>query len=104
MSGKNSKPTVLIVLDGWGYREDTRDNAIANANTPVWDRLWAEAPHTLISASGTDVGLPKGQMGNSEVGHMTLGSGRIVQQDLPRIDAAVASNAIAAMPAVGPVR
>ncbi|NQX90153.1 MAG: 2,3-bisphosphoglycerate-independent phosphoglycerate mutase [Halioglobus sp.] len=89
MSGKNSKPTVLIVLDGWGYREDTRDNAIANANTPVWDRLWAEAPHTLISASGTDVGLPKGQMGNSEVGHMSLGAGRVVHQSISRIDHAI---------------
>jgi 2,3-bisphosphoglycerate-independent phosphoglycerate mutase len=58
MNERQKTPTVLIVLDGWGHREETRDNAIANGATPVWDRLWAEAPHTLISASGQDVGLP----------------------------------------------
>ncbi len=83
------QPTVLIILDGWGYREDTRDNAIANGNTPVWDRLWQQAPHTLISGSGIDVGLPDGQMGNSEVGHMSLGSGRVVYQNITRIDRAI---------------
>jgi 2,3-bisphosphoglycerate-independent phosphoglycerate mutase len=82
-------PTVLIILDGWGYREETRDNAIANGNTPTWDRLWREAPHTLISASGLDVGLPVGQFGNSEVGHMSLGSGRVVYQSISRIDKAI---------------
>jgi 2,3-bisphosphoglycerate-independent phosphoglycerate mutase len=75
MRETKKKPTVLIVLDGWGYREETQDNAIAGANTPVWNRWWATAPHTLISASGEDVGLPGGQMGNSEVGHMSLGAG-----------------------------
>jgi 2,3-bisphosphoglycerate-independent phosphoglycerate mutase len=89
MSANNKKPTVLIVLDGWGHREDTRDNAIANGSTPVWDRLWADAPHTLISASGTDVGLPSGQMGNSEVGHMSLGAGRVIHQNITRIDEAI---------------
>lgn len=89
MSESNKTPTVLIVLDGWGYREEKQDNAIANATTPVWDRLWAETPHTLISASGTDVGLPSGQMGNSEVGHMSLGSGRVVYQNISRIDQAI---------------
>jgi 2,3-bisphosphoglycerate-independent phosphoglycerate mutase len=89
MSDSDKKPTVLIVLDGWGHREDTRDNAIANGATPVWDRLWAQAPHTLISASGPDVGLPEGQMGNSEVGHMSLGSGRVVHQSITRIDRAI---------------
>jgi 2,3-bisphosphoglycerate-independent phosphoglycerate mutase len=89
MNESNKKPTVLVVLDGWGYREETRDNAIANATTPVWDRLWAEAPHTLISASGEDVGLPSGQMGNSEVGHMSLGSGRVIYQNISRIDQAI---------------
>jgi 2,3-bisphosphoglycerate-independent phosphoglycerate mutase len=89
MSERNKTPTVLIVLDGWGYREEKQDNAIANATTPVWDRLWAETPHTLISASGTDVGLPSGQMGNSEVGHMSLGSGRVVYQNISRIDQAI---------------
>ena len=83
-------PTVLIILDGWGYREETRDNAIANAITPVWDRLWREAPHTLVSGSGLDVGLPAGQMGNSEVGHMSLGSGRVIYQNITRIDQAIA--------------
>ena len=77
MTTNAKKPTVLIVLDGWGYREDTRDNAIANAVTAVWDRLWQQAPHTLISGSGLDVGLPAGQMGNSEVGHLSLGAGRV---------------------------
>jgi 2,3-bisphosphoglycerate-independent phosphoglycerate mutase len=89
MTDSDKKPTVLIVLDGWGYREETRDNAIANGNTPVWDRLWAEAPHTLISSSGLDVGLPQGQMGNSEVGHMCLGSGRVIYQSITRIDQAI---------------
>ena len=73
-----SGPTALIILDGFGHRDDPRDNAIVTARTPIWDRLWATAPHTLISGSGPDVGLPEGQMGNSEVGHMSLGSGRIV--------------------------
>lgn len=90
MSENQKKTTVLIILDGWGYREDTRDNAIANGNTPVWDRLWREAPHALVSGSGLDVGLPAGQMGNSEVGHMSLGSGRVVYQSITRIDQAIA--------------
>ncbi len=78
-------PVVLAILDGWGYREDISDNAIKNANTPIMDSLWHAYPHTLISASGADVGLPDGQMGNSEVGHLTIGSGRIIQQELVRI-------------------
>jgi 2,3-bisphosphoglycerate-independent phosphoglycerate mutase len=82
----NKKPMVLVILDGYGYREESQDNAIKNAKTPVMDRLWQEYPHTLISASGLDVGLPDGQMGNSEVGHVNLGAGRIVYQDLTRLD------------------
>jgi len=78
-------PVVLAILDGWGYREDSSDNAINSANTPIMDSLWHAYPHTLISASGSDVGLPDGQMGNSEVGHLTIGSGRIIQQELVRI-------------------
>ena len=78
MSDTTRTPLLLVILDGWGYREETRDNAIAQANTPVWDRLWQEAPHTLISASGVDVGLPDEQMGNSDVGHMSLGAGRVL--------------------------
>jgi 2,3-bisphosphoglycerate-independent phosphoglycerate mutase len=99
MSQNDTGPTVLIILDGWGYREDRRDNAIASASTPVWDRLWAEAPHTLISGSGPDVGLPEGQMGNSEVGHMSLGSGRVVYQNISRIDQAIADGSFTDNPA-----
>lgn len=85
MSSKK-KPTVLVILDGYGYREEQQDNAILNAKTPVMDSLWKTCPHTLIAASGLDVGLPDGQMGNSEVGHVNLGAGRIVYQDLTRLD------------------
>ena len=81
--------TLLIVLDGWGYSEDSASNAIAAANTPTWCRLWVNNPHTLISGSGMDVGLPDGQMGNSEVGHMNLGAGRVLYQDLTRIAKAI---------------
>ncbi|GHA43950.1 2,3-bisphosphoglycerate-independent phosphoglycerate mutase [Photobacterium aphoticum] len=83
MSAK--KPLALVILDGWGYREDNADNAIANAKTPVMDALIANEANTLISASGMDVGLPDGQMGNSEVGHTNIGAGRVVYQDLTRI-------------------
>lgn len=79
------KPLVLIILDGWGYSEKTQSNAILAANTPVIDKLWQDYPSTLISGSGLDVGLPDGQMGNSEVGHVNLGAGRIVYQDFTRI-------------------
>ena len=79
-------PTALIILDGWGYREDTENNAIANAATPTWDRLLQDYPSTLIQTSGEAVGLPDGQMGNSEVGHMNLGAGRIVYQNYTRIN------------------
>ena len=89
MSDNRKQPTVLIILDGWGHREETRDNAIANGNTPVWDRLWSQAPRTLVSGSGLDVGLPAGQMGNSEVGHMSLGAGRVIYQNITRIDQAI---------------
>lgn len=82
---KNKKPVALLVLDGWGHRESTPDNAITTAHTPVWDHLMENAPHTLLDASGRAVGLPTGQMGNSEVGHLTLGAGRVLFQDLTRI-------------------
>ncbi len=85
-------PVVLAILDGWGHREESLDNAIKNANTPIMDSLWHAYPHTLISASGADVGLPNGQMGNSEVGHLTIGSGRIIQQELVRITNVVNNN------------
>lgn len=80
-----NRPTGLIILDGWGHREETAHNAIAQANTPNFDKLMANNPNTLISTSGMDVGLPHGQMGNSEVGHMNLGAGRVVYQELTRI-------------------
>ncbi|MBV1879290.1 MAG: 2,3-bisphosphoglycerate-independent phosphoglycerate mutase [Pseudomonadales bacterium] len=86
---RTSKPHVLIILDGWGHRDEKDANAIKLANTPVWDALWKNRPHCLISASGTDVGLPANQMGNSEVGHMNLGAGRVVNQDLTRIAKAI---------------
>src|SRR4030043_372156 len=79
----------LIVLDGWGSREETEGNAVALAKTPFFDRLWAEFPHTLIHASEERVGLPAGQMGNSEVGHLNLGAGRGVYQEIVRISKAI---------------
>ena len=85
-------PVVLAILDGWGHREDMSNNAIKSASTPIMDSLWHAYPHTLISASGSDVGLPDGQMGNSEVGHLTIGSGRIIQQELVRISNIVKNN------------
>jgi 2,3-bisphosphoglycerate-independent phosphoglycerate mutase len=83
------KPLVLVILDGWGHREAAEHNAILAAHTPTWDRLWRDYPHGLISGSGEDVGLPEGQMGNSEVGHMNLGAGRVVYQDFTRITRAI---------------
>ncbi|MFV0477795.1 MAG: 2,3-bisphosphoglycerate-independent phosphoglycerate mutase [Parahaliea sp.] len=99
MSEARRQTTLLIILDGWGHREDSRDNAIANGKTPVWDRLWSEAPHTLVSGSGLDVGLPEGQMGNSEVGHMSLGSGRVIYQNITRIDKAIEDGSFNTNPA-----
>ena len=86
------KTLALIILDGWGHREDTTNNAIANANTPVMDKLAAQYPNTFISGSGLDVGLPDGQMGNSEVGHVNLGAGRVVYQDFTRISKSIDDN------------
>ena len=83
------KPVVLLILDGWGHREETQDNALALAALPRWRQLLATCPHTLIHTEGRHVGLPDGQMGNSEVGHMNLGAGRTVSQDLTRVDAAI---------------
>ena len=101
MARKTSyRPVVLCVLDGWGHRQETEHNAIALAETPVWDRLTADRPYGLLATAGTAVGLPEGQMGNSEVGHMTIGAGRVVMQDLPRLDAAVADGSLASNPAL----
>ncbi len=83
------KPVVLTILDGWGYSEDNDANAITLARTPVWDRLWHEHPHNLITTSGAAVGLPGGQMGNSEVGHLNLGAGRVVYQEFTRVSRSI---------------
>jgi 2,3-bisphosphoglycerate-independent phosphoglycerate mutase len=88
---KRPKPVVLTILDGWGYRAETRGNAIALARKPNYDRLLKDFPNTLIQTSGPSVGLPEGQMGNSEVGHMNIGAGRIVQMDITRVDQMIAS-------------
>ena len=87
-----SKPAVLCILDGWGDGPDSATNAITRAHTPNWDAMSADGFQARLDASEHHVGLPDGQMGNSEVGHMNLGAGRIVLQDLPRIDAAIASH------------
>jgi 2,3-bisphosphoglycerate-independent phosphoglycerate mutase len=93
-------PVVLVILDGWGYCEETRGNAINAAKTPIMDSLWAVYPHTLIRTSGKAVGLPEGQMGNSEVGHLNIGAGRVVPQELVRISDAVEDGSLAANPAL----
>ena len=92
------RPAVLCILDGWGYRSEETDNGIALARTPVYDQLLAEVPQALLQTSGLAVGLPDGQMGNSEVGHQNIGAGRIVLQDLPRIDKAVVDGGLAKNP------
>jgi len=101
---RRPKPVVLCVLDGWGVREDAKtpasDDATAVANIPVYRKIWGSCPHALLDASESHVGLPKGQIGNSEVGHMNLGAGRVVFQDLPLIDNAIASGELAANPSL----
>jgi 2,3-bisphosphoglycerate-independent phosphoglycerate mutase len=87
----NKRQIALIVLDGWGYREEKKDNAIDKAHKPIFDKLWENFSHTTLKASGSAVGLPDGQMGNSEVGHMTIGAGRVLDQDLVRINKAIES-------------
>ncbi|MDP2804872.1 MAG: 2,3-bisphosphoglycerate-independent phosphoglycerate mutase, partial [Gallionellaceae bacterium] len=96
----NITPVLLLILDGFGYREDTDHNAVALARKPNWDRLWSTYPHTLINASELHVGLPRGQMGNSEVGHLNIGAGRIVYQDLTRVDVAVEDGSFFTNPAL----
>jgi 2,3-bisphosphoglycerate-independent phosphoglycerate mutase len=93
-------PVVLVILDGWGYREETDGNAIAQANTPIMDSLWSAYPSTLIQTSGKAVGLPKGQMGNSEVGHLNIGAGRTVPQELVRISDATEDGSFLENPAL----
>ncbi|HET7254623.1 MAG TPA: 2,3-bisphosphoglycerate-independent phosphoglycerate mutase, partial [Xanthobacteraceae bacterium] len=94
------RPVMLVVLDGWGWRDDAADNAIRQAHTPTFDRLWASCPHAFLRTSGREVGLPPGQMGNSEVGHLNIGAGRLVMQDLPRINDAIAHGDIEGAPAM----
>lgn len=86
---KSQKPVVLIIMDGWGYSESPDYNAVLSANTPFWDEIWEKYPHTLIRTSGAAVGLPGGQMGNSEVGHINLGAGRVVYQEATRIERSI---------------
>ena len=99
-TSQRARPVALIVLDGWGYRPDTEGNAIALARTPTWDSLWRRGSRTLLEASGLRVGLPAGQMGNSEVGHLNLGAGRVVMQDLVRISTAIADGSFYTNPAL----
>src|SRR2546425_5460562 len=88
---RSRTPVALIVLDGWGFRPGREGNAVELAQAPTWERLWARAPRTLLEASGLAVGLPDGQMGNSEVGHLNLGAGRVVAQDMVRISQAISA-------------
>src|SRR6185437_14526460 len=89
------RPVMLVVLDGWGLREERADNAVRQAKTPTFNRLWTNDPHGCLRTSGADVGLPPGQMGNSEVGHLNIGAGRVVKQELVRIGEAVQDGSIA---------
>lgn len=100
MSARPARAVALIILDGWGYREACEANAICLARTPNWDRIWQHPSRTLLTASGRAVGLPDGQMGNSEVGHMNLGAGRVVMQDLVRIGVAIEDGSFFANPAL----
>ncbi|MFC1726958.1 2,3-bisphosphoglycerate-independent phosphoglycerate mutase [Patescibacteria group bacterium] len=99
IKGQNFKPVVLIVLDGWGIAPDGPGNAVTKAKTPYFNRLWSNFPHTQLVASGEAVGLPRGEDGNSETGHLNLGAGQIVFQDLPRIDMAIADESFFQIPA-----
>ncbi|SVD67823.1 uncharacterized protein METZ01_LOCUS420677, partial [marine metagenome] len=100
ISNSGKGPVILCVLDGWGWRSETSENAIALAKTPNFDRMFSEYPSAFLKTSGLDVGLPKGQMGNSEVGHLNLGAGRIVNQDTIRIDAAIESGKLSIDPTI----
>src|SRR5437868_1382507 len=94
------RPLVLVILDGFGERAEKADNAIRLAKTPALDALFARHPHTLIGTSGPDVGLPAGQMGNSEVGHLNFGAGRIAMMDISRIDVAIADGLLGKNPVI----
>src|SRR6476619_3391752 len=92
------RPVMVVIIAGWGWREDPTDNAVRQARTPTFDKLWRACPHAFLRTSGKDVGLPEGQMGNSEVGHLNIGAGRVVMQDLPRIDDAIRDGSMAGAP------
>src|SRR6267143_3108204 len=98
MSSSTRTPVVLVVLDGWGFRPGREGNAIELGETPVWHKLWDSASRTLLEASGLAVGLPEGQIGNSEVGHLNLGAGRVVPQDIVRISQAIESGEFFRLP------
>ncbi|HEX4171586.1 MAG TPA: 2,3-bisphosphoglycerate-independent phosphoglycerate mutase, partial [Acetobacteraceae bacterium] len=91
---------MLVILDGFGWREDAADNAVRQARKPNFDRLWQTCPHAFLHTSGGDVGLPDGQMGNSEVGHLNIGAGRVVTQELVRIGKAAGDGSLARAPAL----
>ncbi|GAB0115867.1 2,3-bisphosphoglycerate-independent phosphoglycerate mutase [Acidisoma sp. C75] len=101
MSEQTQRPVMLVILDGWGWREERADNAVRLAHTPNFDRLWQNCSHAFLRTSGEDVGLPEGQFGNSEVGHLNIGAGRVVMQDLPRISRAARDGSLAANPVLG---
>src|SRR5690242_19211391 len=98
--GPGARPVVLVVLDGWGYRAEREGNAIELGRTPVWHRLWERSPRTLLDASGRSVDLPKDQMGNSEVGHLNLGAGRVVPQDIVRISDSITTGSFHQIPSL----
>jgi 2,3-bisphosphoglycerate-independent phosphoglycerate mutase len=100
MTAPAHRPTVLMILDGWGLSDNEVGNAPFLAATSNFDRIWTDCPHATLSASGEDVGLPAGQMGNSEVGHTNIGAGRVVWMDLPRIDRAIEDGSFATNPAL----
>ncbi len=99
MPRPNTRPVVLVVVDGFGHRDAAEGNAVAMAKMPTWNALWSKAPRTLLDASGLAVGLPAGQMGNSEVGHLNLGAGRVVKQDLVRIEESITDRSFFTKPA-----
>jgi 2,3-bisphosphoglycerate-independent phosphoglycerate mutase len=98
MTEQQQRPVMLVILDGWGWRSSNTDNAVRLAHTPVFDRLWGNGPHAFLTTCGEDVGLPEGQFGNSEVGHLNIGAGRVVMQELPRISRAARDGSLASNP------
>ena len=95
MTEQQQRPVMLVILDGWGWRDSNTDNAVRLAHTPTFDRLWGNGPHAFLTTGGEDVGLPEGQFGNSEVGHLNIGAGRVVMQELPRVTRAARDGSLA---------